>query len=97
MFLFYAAVLVLNSMFRMRYINFYWLRKWRAPALAKVKKLWERYREVKISAPIITFFSYEKQNKGEVIKSLNIYNRIKTSLKTITKPTNKNEYKNYNS
>ena len=63
--------------------------------MTKIKKLWERYREVKIPAPIITPFSYEKQNKGEVIKPLDMYNRIKASLKIITGPANKNEYENY--
>ena len=84
-------------MFRTRYINFYWLRKWRAPVLAKVKKLWERYREVKISAPIIIPFSYEKQNKGEAIKPLDTYDRIKASLKTVARPASEDEYEDYNS
>src|SRR6266511_1306128 len=94
---FYVVVLVLNSMFRTRYINFYWLRKWRAPALVKIKKFWERYREVKIFVPIIIFFSYEKQNKGEVIKSLDIYNRIKASFKIVARLVSEDEYKEYNS
>jgi hypothetical protein len=29
----------------MRYIETHWLRKWSRPTLAKVKKLWEKYRE----------------------------------------------------
>src|SRR6266536_2066050 len=94
---FYAAVLVLNPMFRTRYINLYWLRKWRAPALVKVKKLWERYREVKIPAPIIIFFSYEKQNKGEATKPLDIYNRIKASLEIVARLASEDEYEDYNS
>ena len=94
---FYAATLVLNPMFRTRYINLYWPRKWRAPALAKVKKLWERYREAKIPTLTTTPFLYEKQNKGEATKLLDTYNRIKVSLKTITRPASKDEYKDYNS
>src|SRR6266536_2820198 len=94
---FYVVVLVLNSMFRTRYINFYWLKKWRAPALVKVKKFWERYRKTNIPTPTTTPFSYEKQNQGETTKPLNTYDRIKTSLKTVARPTNKDEYKNYNS
>ncbi len=94
--LFYVVILVLNPIFRTRYINFYWLRKWKAPALVKVKKLSERYREVKIPTPITISFSYEKQNKEEIIKSLNIYDRIKASLKIITRLASEDEYKNYN-
>ena len=94
---FYVVVLVLNPMFRTRYINFYQLKKWRAPALVKVKKFWERYREVKIPTPIIISFSYEKQNQKETTKPLNTYNRIKTSLKTIIRLVSEDKYKNYNS
>ena len=74
-------------------INLYWPRKWRAPALVKVKKFWERYREAKIPAPITTPFSYEKQNKGEAIKPLNTYDRIKTSLETVARPASEDEYR----
>ncbi len=95
--LFYAAALILNPIFRTRYINLHQPRKWRAPALTKVKKLWERYREVKIPAPIIKLFSYEKQNKKEAIKPLNTYDYIKMSLKTVTKPASEDEYEDYNS
>ena len=84
-------------MFRTRYINFHWSKKWRAPALAKIKKLWERYREVKIPTPTTTSFSYEKQNQGETAKPLNTYDRIKASLKTVARPASEDEYKDYNS
>ena len=94
--LFYVAALVLNPIFCIRYINLYQPRKWRALALAKVKKLWERYREAKILAPTIIPFLYKKQNKGEATKPLNTYNCIKASLETITKLANKDEYKDYN-
>lgn len=60
--LFYAAALVLNPMFYIRYINLYQLKKWRALALAKVKKLWERYKKAKIPTLTTIPFSYEKQN-----------------------------------
>jgi hypothetical protein len=59
MFPFYAAALILNPGCRTRYIELYWLKKWRAPALVNVKKLWEKYREVVIPVPIIISFSYE--------------------------------------
>ena len=94
---FYAAALVLNPMFCTRYINLYWPRKWRALALAKVKKLWERYREAKIPALTTTPFLYEKQNKGEATKPLDTYDRIKASLKTVARLASKDKYKDYNS
>ncbi|KAG4432421.1 hypothetical protein IFR05_012096 [Cadophora sp. M221] len=46
---FYAAALVLNPMFRTRFINLHWPRKWGAPALAKVKKLRERTIGLRVS------------------------------------------------
>ena len=95
--LFYAVALVLNPIFCIRYINLYQPRKWRALALAKVKKLWERYREAKILAPTTIPFLYEKQNKREAAKPLDTYDRIKASLETIAKLANKDEYKDYNS
>jgi hypothetical protein len=94
---FYVAALVLNPMFRTRYINLHWLRKWRALALAKVKKLWERYREAKIPALTTIPFSYEKQNKGEAAKPLDTYDRIKASLETVARPASEDEYEDYNS
>ena len=81
----------------MRYINLHWPKKWRAPALAKVKKLWERYREAKISTPTTTPFSYEKQNQGEATELLDTYDRIKASLKTVARPASEDEYEDYNS
>jgi hypothetical protein len=94
---FYAAALVLNPMFRTRYINLHWPKKWRAPALAKVKKLWERYREAKIPTLTTTPFSYEKQNQGEAAEPLDTYDRIKASLKTVARPASEDEYEDYNS
>ena len=95
--LFYAAALVLNPMFRTRYINLYWPKKQRAPTLAKVKKLQERYREAKIPALTITPFSYDKQNQGKATEPLDTYDRIKALLKTVARPASKDEYKDYNS
>jgi hypothetical protein len=59
---FYAAALILNPGYRMRYIELHWLKKWKAPVLAKVKKLWEKYREMVIPVLTTTPFSYENQN-----------------------------------
>ncbi len=86
--LFYAAALVLNPGYYTRYIEFYWLKKWRAPALIKIKKLWEKYREVIISILTTIFFSYENQNQAEP-REFNIFNRITLSLRSVTKPANK--------
>jgi hypothetical protein len=49
-----------------------------------------------ILIPIITPFSYENQNQ---IKSreFDIFNRIILFLRSVTRPANENEYKNYNS
>src|SRR5258708_6095653 len=95
---FYIVVLVLNPMFCMRYINLHWPRKWKAPALAKVKKLWERYKEARILTPTIVPFSYEKQNQRKKPEEpLDAYDRIKASLKIIARPISEDEYKDYNS
>jgi hypothetical protein len=42
---FYAAALILNPSHCTRYLETHWPKKWHKPALAAVKKLWERYRE----------------------------------------------------
>jgi hypothetical protein len=44
-----------------------------------------------------TPFSYENQNQEEIIKPLNIYNRIKLSFSVIARSVSENKYKNYNS
>jgi hypothetical protein len=94
---FSAAALVLNPMFCTRYINLHWPKKWKALALAKVKKLWERYREAKILTLTTTPFLYKKQNQGEAAEPLDTYNRIKASLKTVARPASEDEYEDYNS
>ncbi len=75
----YAATLILNPIFRTRYIKLYWPRKWKTAALKAVKELWEQYRKANIpkpAAPAITLFSYEDQNPREPKepKELNAYN-----------------------
>jgi hypothetical protein len=54
----YAAALVLNPSYRVRYIKTHWPRKWSRPILVKVKKLWEKYREEVIDLPTPSSFSY---------------------------------------
>ena len=93
---FYAAALVLNPGCRTRYIELHWPKKWRAPALAKVKKLWEKYREVVIPVPITTPFSYENQNQVE-LQELDTFDRIALSLRSVTRPASEDEYEDYNS
>jgi hypothetical protein len=64
--LIYAAALILNPMFRTRYIKLYWPWKWKTAAFKAVKELWEQYREADILKPAITPFLYENQNLGEL-------------------------------
>jgi hypothetical protein len=91
----YAAALVLNPGYRTRYIIVYWPKKWAKPTLAKVKALWEKYREeVKPSqAPLP--FSYDNSFKEP--KELDAFNRIALSLRLVARPASEDEYKDYNS
>ena len=93
---FYAVALILNPSFRTRYIELHWLKKWRALALAKVKKLWEKYREVVIPVLVSTPFSYENQNQAEP-QELDAFDRIALSLRSIARPASEDEYEDYNS
>jgi len=93
---FYAAALILNPMYRTRYIETHWKREWRAPVLASVKKLWEKYREAKIPVPTTTPFSYENQKQVEP-KELDAFNRIALSLRSVARPASEDEYEDYNS
>jgi len=93
---FYAAALILNPGCRMRYIELHWPKKWRAPVLAKVKKLWEKYREMVIPVPTTTPFSYENQNQAEP-RELDTFDRIVLSLRSVTRPASEDEYEDYNS
>src|SRR5206468_1901646 len=72
----YAAILILNPIFCMRYIELYWPWKWKIIALKAVKELWEQYREADILEPIIMFFLYKNQNpeEPEKLKKLDMYN-----------------------
>ena len=65
-------------------------------ALAKVKKLWEKYREVVISVPASIHFSYENQNQAE-LQELDTFDRIALSLRSIARLASEDEYKDYNS
>jgi hypothetical protein len=97
----YAAALILNPMFRTRYIELYWPRKWKTAALKAVRELWEQYREADIpepAAPAFTPFSYENQNPGEPEepKELDTYDRIRLNRLYISRPASGDEYEDYN-
>jgi hypothetical protein len=100
MFPIYAAALTLNPMFRTRYIELYWPRKWKTAALKAVKELWEQYREADIPEPAATttLFSYEDQNPGEPKepKELDTYDRIRLNRLYISRPLSGDEYVDYN-
>jgi hypothetical protein len=93
---FYAAALILNPSHRTRYIETNWPKKWRAPVLTKVKKLWEKYREVVIPVPATRPFSYENQNQEEP-RVLDAFDRIALSLRSVARPASEDEYEDYNS
>ena len=90
----YAAALILNPLYRTRYINTNWKSEWRELALAKVQKLWERYREAKIPVPTTTPFSYDKHNQKE-LRELDTFDCIALTLVT-TRPASQDEYEDYN-
>ena len=78
--LFYTAALVLNPGRRTRYIEANWPRKWARPALAAVKKLWEKYREEVQPPPTLPGpFSYDKPSRKEP-KQLDTFNQIRLTL-----------------
>src|SRR5882757_1397841 len=96
--LIYAAALILNPMFRTRYIELYWPRKWKTAAFKAVKELWEQYREADILEPATTPFSYENQNPGELEepKELDAYDRICLDRLYVSRPSSGDEFEDYN-
>ena len=92
--LFYAAALILNPANRTRYIKTHWPKKWSKPALAAVKKLWERYREEVIPPQSYPAFSYDTPSEP---KELDAFDQIALSLRSVARPTSEDEYKDYNS
>jgi hypothetical protein len=75
--LFYAASLILNPSHRIRYLETHWPRKWSKPALAAVKKLWERYREEVIPPQAYPAFLYDNPLE---LKELDTFDQIALSL-----------------
>jgi hypothetical protein len=96
--LIYAAALILNPMFHIRYIELYWPWKWKTAALKAVKELWEQYREADIPKPATMPFSYENQNPGEPKepKELNAYDQICLDCLYVSRPSSRDEFKDYN-
>jgi hypothetical protein len=94
----YAAALILNPMFRTRYINLYWPRKWKTAALKAVKELWEQYREADILEPAIMPFLYEGQNprEPEKLEELDAYDRIRLDRLHVSRPVSGDEFEDYN-
>ena len=91
--LFYAAALILNPANRTRYIETHWPKKWSKPALAAVKKLWERYREEVIPPQSYPAFSYDTPSEP---KELDAFDQIALCLRSVARPTSEDEYKDYN-
>jgi hypothetical protein len=92
---FYAAALILNPCQRTRYINTHWPKKYAKPALARVKKLWEQYREEVIPPQAFSTFSYDNPSKEP--KELNTFDQIALSLRSVARPASEDKYKDYNS
>jgi len=92
---FYAAALILNPSQRTRYIETNWPKKWAKPTLAKVKKLWEKYREEVIPPQLSLTFSYDNPSKEP--KELDTFDQIALSLRLVARPASEDEYEDYNS
>jgi hypothetical protein len=80
----YTTVLILNPRNYTRYIEIYWLKKWLKLVLAKVKKLWEKYREMPIITPIL--LAFRQKGLSHELPELDTYNRIALSLRVEARP-----------
>jgi hypothetical protein len=81
----YTTTLILNPCNRTRYIKTHWPKKWSKRVLAKVKKLWESYRERPIITPTPPAFSYNSSSHG--ILELDAFDRIALSLTAAARPS----------
>ena len=90
---FYAAALVLHPTYYMRYIKANWKKAWQTPALQKVKKLQEQYKETH-QAKIL--YDYIGSNLLQEQEPLNKYDQILKGLRSNIR-VNKDEdkYDNY--
>jgi hypothetical protein len=75
----YTAVLILNPRNRTRYIETHWPKKWLKLVLAKVKKLWEKYREMPIITPMP--LAFRQKGSSHEPPELDMYNCIALSLR----------------
>jgi len=92
---FYTAALVLNPTFCIRYIEQHWPKKWSKPILAKVKKLWEKYKEEVV--PLQTTLTFLYNNPSQELPELDTFDRIALSLCSVARPASEDEYEDYNS
>jgi hypothetical protein len=63
--------------------------------LAKVKKLWEKYREEVQPPPTFPLFLYDNPSKEP--KELDAFDEIVLSLQSVARPASEDEYEDYNS
>jgi hypothetical protein len=74
----------------MKYIRANWRKSWQKPALQRVKKLWEDYRE---KAPFhMVIPSYEKNASQD----LDDFDRIAQDLGKFARPASQDEFEDYN-
>jgi len=93
----YAASLILNPMCRKRYIEVNWPKKWVKPTLAKVKKLWEKFREEVIPPSAFTLLYDDPTNHYKEPRELDAFDQIALSLQQVARPASEDEYEDYNS
>jgi hypothetical protein len=86
----------LNPSNRTRYIEVHWPKKWARPILASVKRFWEKYRE-EAAVPLVAYMPFSYGNPSQEILELDVFDKIALSFRTITRPTSKDKYKDYNS
>jgi hypothetical protein len=91
----YAAALILNPRNRTRYIETHWPKKWSKLVLAKVKKLWEKYREMPIVTPMP--LAFRQKGSSHEPPELDTYDRIALSLRAEARPASQDEFEDYNS
>jgi hypothetical protein len=74
----------------MKYIQANWRKSWQKPALQRVKKLWEDYRE---KAPFhMVIPSYEKNASQD----LDDFDRIAQDLGKFARPASQDQFEDYN-
>ena len=62
--------------------------------MARVKKLWEKYREEVQLPPTNLAFSYDNPREP---RELDAFDQIVLSLRSVTRPASEDEYEDYNS